>query len=179
MWRTILLGVLALLVVGIAFVASRPAEFRIQRSADVAAPPAQVFALLNDFHQWSEWSPWEKLDPNLKRKFDGPDSGPGARYAWAGNADVGEGRMEIVESKPGESLVVDLEFVKPFPARNRATFTLAPAANGGTHVTWTMDGKNGFLGKLMSTVVDMDALVGKDFEKGLANLGSAVAKATP
>ena len=119
MLRTILLGILAVLVVGIAFIASRPASFTVERSADIAAPPEAVFALLNDFHQWGRWSPWEKLDPNMRRMFDGPPSGPGAGYSWAGNGDVGEGRMKIVDAKPGESVTIDLEFLKPYPAKNR------------------------------------------------------------
>jgi len=175
--RTIALGVLAVLVVGIAFIASRPASFTVERSAEIAAPPEAVFALLNDFHQWGRWSPWEKLDPNMKRMFDGPPSGPGASYSWSGNDDVGAGRMKIVDAKPGESLSIELEFLKPYPAKNQTTFTLAPAA-GGTQVRWAMNGENGFVGKALSLVMNMDALVGKDFEAGLANLAAA-AKSAP
>ena len=177
MLRTIVLGILAILVVGIVFIASRPASFTVERSAEIAAPPEAVFALLNDFHQWGRWSPWEKLDPNMRRMFDGPPSGPGAGYSWAGNGDVGEGRMKIVEAKPGESVTIDLEFLKPFPAKNRTTFTLTPA-DGGTRVRWAMQGENGFVGKAMSLLMDMDRLVGKDFETGLANLAAA-AKSAP
>lgn len=170
--RTVLLGILALLVVGIAFVASRPSAFRVERSAMVEAPPDRVFALLNDFHRWSEWSPYEKLDSNLRRSFDGPASGPGASYAWVGNDDVGEGSMKIVDAKPGESVTIDLEFKKPFEAKNLTTFTLKPV-EAGTKVTWAMDGQNGFVGKAMSLVMDLDRFVGKDFEQGLANLNAA------
>ena len=176
MLRTLLLGILAVLVVAVAFIASRPSTFTVERSAVIAGPPAAVYPLLNDFHQWSRWSPWEKLDPNMKRSFDGPASGKGARYAWAGNDQVGEGRMEIVDSVPGESVTLDLEFLKPFPARNQTTFTLTPAGEG-TQVRWAMTGEQGFVGKAMSLVMDMDAFVGKDFEKGLANLNAAVAQA--
>jgi len=178
MLRTILLGFLAVVVVAVVFIASRPSTFTIERSAEIAAPPEAVFALLNDFHQWSQWSPWEKLDPKLQRSFDGPASGPGASYAWVGNDQVGEGRMKIVESKPGESVVVDLEFEKPFAAKNQTTFTLAPAGNG-TKVRWAMKGENGFVGKALSLVMDMDARVGRDFEAGLANLNAAAARANP
>ena len=128
-----------------------------------------MFPLLNDFHQWGRWSPWEKLDPNMKRMFDGPPSGPGASYSWSGNDEVGAGRMKIVDAKPGESVTIELEFPKPYAAKNQTTFTLAPAGSG-TQVRWAMKGENGFVGKAMSLVMDMDALVGKDFEKGLANL---------
>jgi uncharacterized protein YndB with AHSA1/START domain len=175
--RTIVLGILAVLVVGTAFIASRPSGFTIERSAEIAAPPEAVFALLNDFHQWGRWSPWEKLDPNMKRMFDGPQSGPGASYSWAGNGDVGEGRMKIAEAKPSESVTIDVEFLKPFPAKNRTTFTLEPSA-GGTKVRWAMQGENGFVGKAMSLVMDMDAMIGKDFEEGLANLGAAAKSAS-
>jgi uncharacterized protein YndB with AHSA1/START domain len=176
MLRTILLGVLAVLVVAIAFIASRPSSFVIERSAVVLAQPQRVFPLLNDFHQWSRWSPYEKLDPDMKRTFEGPASGPGASYAWAGNRQAGEGRMKIVEASPGQFVKIDLELQRPFPARSQATFTLFPL-EGGTRVIWSMKGQNGFLGKAMSLVVDMDALVGKDFEQGLANLDKAARSA--
>ena len=135
-----------------------------------------MFPLLNDFHQWSRWSPYEKRDPNMKRTFDGPTSGPGASYAWSGNSDVGEGRMKIIRASPDKSLTIDLEFRKPFPARNQVTFTLFPL-EGGTRVIWSMKGENGFLGKAVSLAVDMDALVGKDFEQGFVNLDKAARNA--
>lgn len=174
MLRTFLLGILAVLVLAVAFVASRPSSFVIERSAIVAARPEAVFPLLNDFHQWGRWSPYEKRDPNMKRTFDGPASGVGSSYAWSGNADAGEGRMEIVAATPGQSVTIDLEFTKPFPAKNQATFMLSPLEGGGTNVKWSMKGENGFLGKAMALAVDMDALVGKDFEQGLANLDKAL-----
>jgi uncharacterized protein YndB with AHSA1/START domain len=176
MFRTILLGVLAVLVLAIAFIASRPSSFTIERSALIVAPPEAVFQLLNSFQQWSRWSPWEKLDPNTKRTFDGPASGPGASYAWSGSGDVGEGQMKIVDAVPGKSVTIDLEFRKPFPARRQATFTLLPL-EGGTRVNWSMKGENDFLGKAMSLAVDKDALVGKDLEQGLANLDKAARNA--
>jgi len=172
MLRTILLGILAVGVIAVAFIASRPSTFTVERTAVVAAPPDAVYALLNDFHQWNQWSPWEKLDPNLKRAFDGPANGPGAKYAWVGNERVGEGSMEIVESVPGQSVAIDLEFKKPFAAKNKTTFTLTPSGQG-TQVRWKMTGDQGFVGKAMSLVMDMDKLVGKDFEQGLANLNAA------
>jgi uncharacterized protein YndB with AHSA1/START domain len=173
MLRMILLGVLAVLLLAVAFIASRPSSFAIERSAIIAARPEAVFPLLNDFHQWGRWSPYEKRDPNMKRSFDGPASGVGSSYAWSGNADAGEGRMEIVEATPGKSVTIDLEFTKPFRAKNQSSFTLFPLEGGGTRVKWSMKGENGFLGKAMSLALDMDALVGKDFEQGLANLDKA------
>jgi uncharacterized protein YndB with AHSA1/START domain len=165
------LGVLALIVVLLVVISTRPASFRVERSAQIGAPPSAVFLLLNDFQHWVKWSPWEKLDPNMKKTFDGPAAGPGARYAWVGNSKAGEGRMTILDSKPNELLSIQLEFVKPFAATNRTTFKLIPSA-GGTEVHWIMEGENGFAAKAFSLFVNMDQLVGKDFEEGLANLSS-------
>jgi len=176
MLRTILLAVLALLLAGIAYIASRPSGFLISRSAVIVAQPEAVFPLLNDFHQWIRWSPYEKLDPNMKRTFDGPESGPGAGYAWSGNGDVGEGWMKILDARSPKSVTIDLEFSRPFRTKNLTTFTLLPL-EGGTRVIWSMKGENGFLGKAVSLFVEMDALVGKDFEQGLANLDKAARNA--
>ncbi len=172
---TIVMGVVGLalvLVFGLLlFIASRPALFRLERSAEINAPTAVIFPLINDFHQWGQWSPWEKLDPNMKKTYDGPVAGVGAISAWAGNKKAGEGRMTILESVPGKQVVIKLEFFKPFAATNKTTFTLVPVG-AGTRVSWVMEGKNGFVAKAFHVVVNMDKLVGKDFEKGLANLGS-------
>jgi hypothetical protein len=166
------IGVVALVVVVVVLIATRPAIFRIQRSGQVAAPPEVVFAILDDFHLWAQWSPWEKLDPDMKKTFEGPAAGPGAIYAWVGNKKVGEGRMTSLESKRGQVVAIRLEFFKPFAANNTARFTLTPA-NGGTFVNWSMEGKNKFRGKAFSMVMNMDKMVGKDFERGLANLNVA------
>jgi hypothetical protein len=158
-----LLGVLAIVV------ATRPAEFHIERSVVVAAPAAVPFAQVNDFHSWPAWSPYEKLDPAMKKTYEGAPSGVGATYAWAGNDQVGEGKMTILTSEAPRKLTVRLEFTKPFAATNTATFTFTPEGSG-TKVTWAMDGRNGFLAKGAGMVMDMDKLVGGDFEKGLAAL---------
>lgn len=156
----------ALLIV----IALRPATFHIERSINVAAPPQAVFAQVNDFHAWSNWSPWEKLDPAMKRSYDGPASGVGAKYAWVGNKEVGEGRMTIEQSQPSR-IVVKLEFLKPFAATNTASFGFAPAASGSeVAVTWAMDGHLDFMGKAFHLVMDMEELIGPDFEKGLSQL---------
>ena len=160
--------VLAVVVVGfLAFVATRPSAFHIERSARIAAPPAVVFAQVNDFHRWEGWSPWAKMDPAMKTTYSGAPAGEGAAYAWVGNSQVGEGKMTITGSKPTDHIVVRLEFLKPMAATNTATFTFTPAA-GGTDVTWAMDGNNGFVAKGFSVVVNMDKMLGAYFDQGLA-----------
>ena len=161
--------VLAAALVLVGLVATRPDTFRIARSTTIAAPPEPVFALLNDFHQWARWSPWEKLDPQMQKTFAGPPSGVGASSHWSGNKKAGEGRMTITESKPAERLVTALEFVRPFAASNVAEFVLAEAG-GGVAVTWTMSGRNNFMLKAFGLFANMDKMIGKDFEEGLANL---------
>ena len=177
MVKKIALAVLVLLTVLVVFVASRPAHFRVERSALVNAPSSVVFPLINDFHNWPKWSPWEKLDPNMKKTFGGAAAGNGAQYAWVGNDKAGEGRMTITDSKPTELVSVKLEFLKPFAATNQATFKLSPAATG-TQVQWSMEGENGFMAKAFSVIMNMDSLVGKDFEEGLSNLNK-VAQSSP
>lgn len=171
-----ILAVVGVVLLGfVAFVATRPADFTISRKTTIAAPPATVFAQINDFHLWSAWSPWEELDPKMTRTYDGAPSGTGAIYAWKGNDDVGEGRMTITEAKPGELVVIKLEFLKPFEATNTTTFTLT--AGPQTEVVWKMEGHNNFMSKAFGVFMNMDALVGKDFEKGLAKLKTAAEKA--
>lgn len=166
----IAIGVVVLLMIAaLAFMATRPADFRIERSAQVDASRNVVFSIINDLRRWGEWSPYEKRDPNMKRIFEGPSSGPGAIYTWSGNNQVGEGRMTIVESRPGELVSMELEFSRPFKSTNEVNFELT-ASEGGTRVTWIMDGKNNFRTKAMSLFMNMDEMVGKDFEQGLANL---------
>jgi hypothetical protein len=146
------------------------AGFELSRSTHVAASPERVHALLNDFHQWRQWSPWEDVDQDLQRTYSGPEKGVGSRYEWKGNRKAGEGSMQIVESDPS-GVVVDLRFLKPFKATNITRFTLAPAA-GGTEVTWTMTGQRGTVMSLMGKVL-FDRAIGKDFDKGLARLKTA------
>ncbi len=166
------IAVLVVIVVGLlAFIGSRPEDFHIERSRQINAPGDVVFSMINDLHQWERWSPYEKLDPNMQKTFVGPAAGPGASYAWNGNNQAGEGRMTIVESKPGELVSMDLEFTRPFACKNKVNFELAPAATG-TRVSWIMEGKNNLIGKAFSALFDMDAMVGKEFENGLANLNT-------
>ena len=167
--KRVVLVLLVLVAAAVAFVASRPAAFHVERSTTIAAPPEVVFPHLNDFHQWGAWSPWEKLDPNMVRTYGGADSGVGATYHWVGNDKVGEGNMTITDSAPNQQIGIKLEFLKPWAATNTARFVLAPAA-GGTQLTWSMDGNHDFLGKAMSVAMNMDKMIGGDFERGLATL---------
>jgi hypothetical protein len=145
------------------------AEFEIVRSTTIAADPARVHSLINDFHAWTAWSPWEELDPELSRDYSGPDSGVGARYAWQGNRKAGQGSMEITGSTP-EQIDLRLVFLKPWKADNKVDFKLTSVGDAGTEVTWRMAGENKGLHALLSKVFNMDKLVGKDFDKGLAML---------
>jgi hypothetical protein len=157
-------------VVGfIVAVATRPSEFRIFRTATMAAPLSPVFERVNDLRNWADWSPWARMDPNMEKIYSGPDAGAGATHAWKGNRKVGQGRMTITESRTSELIRIKLEFLKPFKATNTAEFTFKPVADK-TEVTWSMSGKNGIMGKVFSLFVNMDKMVGSDFEKGLASL---------
>jgi hypothetical protein len=170
MLKKILLGAAAVLVALCGVIAMQPSTYSVQRSATFKAAPDITFALVNDFHRWGEWSPWDKLDPNQKTTFEGAATGVGAKYGWSGNDQVGEGRMEIEESKANELVRIKLEFIRPFPSTSPTTFTFAPAAEGVT-VTWKMDATNDFMGKAFCLFVDMDAMLGKDFDSGLAAMG--------
>ena len=171
-----ILGVLAFLVAAILGAAAiRPDTFRVQRSTVVNAPPDKVFRLLDDFHAWGSWSPWEKLDPGLRRTHSGAQSGKGAVYEWEGNPKVGSGRMEILESSPPTRLLIKLDFLKPFEAHNQAEFVLL-AEGASTRVTWAMTGPQAYPMKLMGLFMNMDRMVGDDFEKGLASI-KAIAEA--
>lgn len=148
------------------------AEFEVVRSITIAADPARVHSLINDFHAWTAWSPWEDLDPDLSRDYSGPDTGVGARYAWQGNKKAGQGSMEITGSTP-EQIDLRLLFVKPWKADNKVDFTLTQVGDAGTQVTWRMTGANAGLQALFTKLFNMDKLVGKDFDKGLARLRAA------
>ncbi|MFE4502853.1 SRPBCC family protein [Rhodococcus sp. NPDC056743] len=150
-------------------------EFLVERSAVINAEAATVFDLINDFHHWTTWSPWEGLDLAMQRTYSGPDSGVGASYAWSGNKKAGSGSMTITESVPSSRVVLDLSFLKPFKAQNVTTFLLEPQ-NSGVRVTWQMTGKKNFFFKIFGFIFSMDKMVGKDFEKGLAQLKAEAEK---
>jgi len=171
MWMNIGIVVIVLIIALVIAVATRPDTFSIKRSTNILASPGVVFGFLNDFHRWPEWSPWEKLDPDMRRTHSGAPSGVGATYAWSGNSKAGEGSMTIRESKPGERVLLDLNFLKPFKSSNVTEFVLTPMETS-TKVDWTMSGKHNTATKAFSLIQSMDKIVGKDFEQGLANLKS-------
>lgn len=173
--KIVSLIVLVIAVAVLLFAAGRPDTFRVERSASIKAPPEKIFALINDFHQWGSWSPYEKLDPAMKKTFSGPVSGLGSVYAWEGNGNAGAGRMEITESSPASRVIMQLDFIKPIEGHNVADFTLQTQGDT-TKVTWAMHGPSPYIAKLMGLFVDMDHMIGRDFETGLANLKTATEK---
>lgn len=178
MLKIILIAVVVLIAAVLAYAATKPDTFRVRRSALVKAPLQAVSPLISDFHRWTAWSPWEKLDPDLKRTYSGSASGKGPVYAWEGNAKVGKGRMEITDPTTPSLITIKLDFLAPFEAHNIAEFSLEPEGDA-TKVTWTMTGPSPYFpAKIMQVFISMDSMVGKDFEKGLANLGTAAEEAS-
>ena len=175
MLKTIALALVVLIAGVLLFASTKPDTFSVQRSTTIKAPPEKIFAVLNDFHRWTDWSPWEKLDPSMKRTLGGSASGKGATYAWEGNSKAGAGRMEIVESAPPGKVGIQLDFIKPFEGHNVAEFTLTPQGDT-TQVAWVMRGPTPFVSKLMQVFVSLDKVIGKDFEEGLTNLKTLTEK---
>jgi len=175
MLKTLLIAVVVVILGILAFAATRSDSFSVQRSTTIRAPADKVFALINDFHRWGEWSPWEKLDPALQRTFSGPAAGPGTVYEWTGNSKVGAGRMEVLKADPAAKVEIKLDFIKPFEGHNIAEFTLTPKGDS-TDVLWVMHGPAPFISKLMGVFVSMDTMIGKDFEAGLNNMKAVAEK---
>ena len=175
MLKKIVLAVVAFVAVVLVYAAFRPDAMHIERSASVHAPADAIFPLINDFHSWTQWSPYEKKDPAMARTYSGAPSGRGAIYEWAGNSDVGRGRMEVTDSEEPSRIVIKLDFIEPFEGHNVATFTMTPDG-ANTRVTWAMDGPSPYVAKLMGIFVNMDTMIGADFEVGLNNLKAAAEK---
>lgn len=175
MFKKIALAVVVLVAAVLLFAATRPDSFRVQRSTSIKAPAEKIFPLIADFHAWGAWSPWEKLDPTMKRTHSGAPSGKGAVYAWDGNNEVGAGRMEIAEVSTPSRLSIKLDFSRPMEGHNTAEFTLVPKGDA-SELTWAMFGPNPYLSKLIGLFLDMDKMIGKDFETGLANLKALAEK---
>jgi uncharacterized protein YndB with AHSA1/START domain len=178
MLEIIVIGVVVLIVGILVFAATRPDTFRVQRSVSINAPPEKIFSAINDFHSWVAWSPYEKVDPALKRTYRGAANGKGAVYEWEGNNKVGKGRMEITETSPPSRVTIKLDFIKPFEGHNIAEFTLDTKGDSAnvTNVTWAMHGPLPYVAKVMHIFLNMDRMVGKDFATGLANLRTIAEK---
>ena len=175
MFKKILI-VLAVIVAGVLGLAStKPDTFSVQRSTTIQARPDKIYPLVADFHRWAEWSPWEALDPAMKRSHSGPPSGPGAVYTWDGNKDVGAGRMEVLAAQVPAKVTIKLDFIRPFEGHNSTDFSFVPQGDA-TLVSWVMTGPTPFVSKLMQVFVSMDKLIGKDFEAGLAKLKAVAEK---
>ncbi|HEU4376677.1 MAG TPA: SRPBCC family protein [Telluria sp.] len=175
MVKKIALAVTAIIVVILGMAAMKPDTFTVKRVIAIKAPPEKIAPLVIDFHQWASWSPWEHLDPAMKRTFSGAAAGKGAIYEWEGNKDVGKGRMEIVDAATPAKTVIKLDFLQPFESHNTTEFVLVPQGDM-TQVTWNMTGPMPFISKIMSVFASMDAMIGKDFEKGLANMKATAEK---
>ena len=175
MLKIIAIVVILLLVALLGFAATKPDMFRVQRATSIKAPPEKIYALLSDLRGWGAWSPYEKRDPDMKRIHSGAASGKGAVYEWDGNRHVGKGRMEITEVSPPSKITIKLDFMKPFEAHNTAEFTMEPKGDA-TSVTWAMYGRMPFVSKVISVFIDMDTMIGKDFETGLGNLKTVAEK---
>jgi len=169
-----LAGFLALSALA-AVVATRPDEFRVERSITIAAPPEVVYSLVSDFKGWAAWSPWEALDPNMQKTYAGQPGQPGQRYEWKGNKDVGSGRMTVESVQAPSKIAIKLEFIEPWESSSQTLFSFDPVGEQ-TKVTWTMSGRNRFVEKAMTLWMDMDKMVGGDFEKGLSKLSEAAQK---
>ncbi len=179
MFRALGILIVAAIAGLLVWVGLQPDTYRVERTAVINVPPAQVYAHVYDFEKWQAWSPWAELDPNSKVTFEGPKSGPGAIMRWAGNEKVGRGAMAITESRPDEAIKIRLDFVEPMEGTSDVAFAFQPEGQG-TKVTWTLDGRQGFFERLICTVmgIDLDVMIGKDYERGLAKL-TTVAQAAP
>ncbi len=166
--------IIALIAIVLILASTKPNTFRMQRSATISAAPDKIFPYINDFHNWAAWSPWEKFDPNMKKSFSGAATGKGSIYEWDGNKKVGQGRMEITEILP-HKITVKLDFIKPFEGHNTAEFALQPQG-GTTQLTWAMYGPCPFMMKIMHLFINMDKMIGKDFESGLTALKALAEK---
>ncbi|MEP6944124.1 MAG: SRPBCC family protein [Betaproteobacteria bacterium] len=175
MIKTIVIVLIAVVAAILGYAMTRPDTFSVQRAISIKAPPDKIFPLIDDFHRWPVWSPWEKMDPDMKRTYSGPAAGKGAAYAWQGNSKVGEGRREILEDPAPSKVVIKLDIIKPFEGHYTATFRLEPRGET-TNVTWTMDGPAPYMAKVMGVFMNLDKMIGSDFEAGLANLKAAAEK---
>ena len=177
MLKKILLGLAALVLVLVAVIATRPSDYRVERSLIIEETPSRAYDVICNLKRWNEWSPWAHLDPAMKTTFTGTPCAPGSSYAWVGNDQVGEGRMTITEVHPPLQAKIKLEFLKPYASTNETIFDLY-AEKAGTRVVWIMNGHNGFVEKAVSLFMDFDKMIGADFERGLATLKKGIEDGT-
>ena len=175
MFKTIAIVIVVAIAAVLVFAATRPGAFEVKRSLAIKAPPEEIYALINDFPSWQSWSPWEKLDPAMKRTLSGAATGKGSVYAWEGDSKVGAGRMEITDTAAASKVIIKLDFIRPFEGHNVTEFTLQPQGET-TEVNWVMSGPSTYITKLMGIFVSMDKMIGKDFEAGLSNLKAIAEK---
>lgn len=168
MLKIIVITVIVLLAIVLVYAATKPGTIHVERSISINAPQEKIFALINDFHQWNEWTPYNK-DPAMKKTYSGSTSGKGAMYAWVGNKEVGQGEISITDSTPPSEIVLDLHMLSPFEGRNSVVFTLSKAEDS-TQVTWSLMGKQSYMAKVVGLIFNMDKMIGRDFEVGLAKL---------
>ncbi len=168
MLKLILIAVVVIIAAILIYATTKPDTFHVERSISIKAAPEKIFAIINDFHLWNEWTPYDR-DPAMKKTYGGSATGKGATYAWEGNSDVGQGDIAITDTSPPNKVVLELHMIKPFEARNEVVFTLNPTGDS-TNVTWGMDGKNNLISKVMGLFFSMDNMIGKDFEAGLAKM---------
>ena len=173
MMQKIFVGLIATIGSFLTLIMLQPADYRVSRTMVMSAPAATVFAQIDDFHRWQDWSPWAKRDPAAKASFDGPTSGKGAIFAWSGNNEVGAGRMTLTESRPSEAVKIKTDLLKPFVSTSYSDFSLKPEG-GGTSVSWTTSGQNDFIGKAICLFASMDTVLGGEIEKGLASIKALV-----
>ena len=177
MFKIIAIALIVVIAVILVLASSRPDSFRVERSAQISAPPEKILSHVNDFHQWSAWSPYEKLDPAMKRTYAGAAAGKGAVYEWEGNSKAGQGRMQIIAAQPTRT-AIQLDFIKPFRSSSIAAFTAQPQG-ATTRVTWSMEGPSPFITKALGLFFNMDRMIGGDFETGLANLKAVAEQGLP
>jgi uncharacterized protein YndB with AHSA1/START domain len=175
MFETIVIVIVGAVAALLIYAATRPDTFSVQRSTRIQAAPDRIYALINEFPKWPTWSPWEKLDPTMQRTLSGASTGKGSVYEWSGSGKVGAGRMEITDTQAPSKVEIKLDFIKPFEGHNVTVFTLTPQGDA-TEVHWVMSGPAPFISKLMGVFMNMDTMIGKDFEAGLANMKAAAEK---
>ena len=168
----VVVGIIVIILIRATFIKD---AFRVERSIMIKAPPEKIFGLINDFHNFSQWSPWEHLDPDMQRSITGPASGKGAVYEWSGNSKAGAGRMEILESTPSSRILIKLDFLKPFASSSSSEYTMTPQGDS-TKVTWAMYGPTPFASKVMQVFVTTDKMIGGDFESGLKTMKNVAEK---